>query len=567
LKNKSWVAASAATVLAFPVVAQQVPVRPDAGTILQQERIAPQVPAPGGAPVVTVPQPPAAARYDQSIRVTPTGFAIRGNSVFPESVLQPLLNEFVNKSTDMEGLVKAAQAVRKYYRDRGYLLTEAYLPEQQFSARGGVVTIQVLEARVGKIGVKVEDKDVSETLARRIVLANLRPGDAITEYSLDKPILLLRDLIGYEATASVEPGGRAGEADITVLVKSAGPKVDGTMSVDNYGARAAGQIRFVLAANANNLTGKGDQLQFRAQLTDQTGSDLYRVGYSTNVGSGTKLGLSRTQAEYRLGKQFSALGASGKATILGLNLTQPIIRSRPPNLLASLTVEHKSLQDTLTVPPSVQDKNINSVRLSILGNFVDEFYRPSFNSYSLNLTGGNLKMDPTALGIDQGAVGLRTAGSFAKINGDYLRTTFLSPSTRLLLGIQGQKANKNLTSAEKFGLGGPFAVRGYPIGEGVGDSGVIATGEYRYQFGEPVMSLPLSVGAFYDIGWIKYNERGAPFAVAKPTETLQSWGLGLNAGEYGNYLLSTMLAWRITRAPVSDPDNKPRLWMTFTVWL
>lgn len=562
---KIWAAAAAAAVSAFPAVAQQV--RPDAGTILQQERVAPQVPAPGGAPVVTVPQAPSAARFDQSIQVTPTGFAIRGNTVFPESVLLPLLNDFVNKSTDMEGLVKAAQAVRKYYRDRGYLLTEAYLPEQQFSARGGVVTIQVLEARVGKIGVKVEDKDVSETLARRIVLANLRPGDAITEYSLDKPILLLRDLIGYEATASVEPGGRAGEADITVLVKSAGPKVDGTMSVDNYGARAAGQIRFVLAANANNVTGKGDQLQFRAQLTDQTGSDLYRIGYSTNVGSGTKLGLSRTQAEYRLGKQFSGLGASGKANIVGLNLTQPLIRSRPKNVLASLTLEHKSLQDTLTVPPSLQDKNINSARLSVLGNFVDELYRPSFNSYSLNYTAGNLKLDPITTAADQGVNGLRTGGQFSKLNADYLRTTFLSPSTRLLLGVQGQKASKNLTSAEKFGLGGPFGVRGYPIGEGVGDSGFIATGEYRYQFSEPVLTLPLSVGAFYDWGWIKYNEKGAPFPVPNPTESLKSWGLGLNAGEYGNYLLSTMLAWRLGRAPLSDPDTRPRVWLTFTVWL
>lgn len=566
MNKKVWVAATAAAAFAFPVLAQQQ-ARPDAGTILQQEKNPPQVPAPGGAPVVTVPQSPAAARYDESIRVTPTGFQIRGNTIFPEAVLQPLLADFINKPTNMEGLVKAAQAVRKYYRDRGYLLTEAYLPEQQFSARGGVVTIQVLEARVGRLGVKVEDKGVSETLARRIVLANLRPGDAITEASLDKPVLLLRDLIGYDATASVEPGQRAGEADITVIVKSAGEKVDGTMSVDNYGPRSAGQFRFVLAANANNLTGKGDQLQVRAQLTDQSGSDLYRLGYSTNVGSGTKLGLSRIQTEYRLGRQFAPLGASGRASIIGLSLTQPIVRSRPQNVLASLTFEHKALQDNTTVPPAQQDKNINNVRLSVLGNFVDELFRPSFNSYSINYTTGNLKLDPTTLAIDQGASGLRTSGQFAKLNADFLRTTFLSSSTRLLLGAQTQIANKNLTSAEKFGLGGPFAVRGYPIGEGVGDSGFIATGEYRYQFPEPVMTLPMSVGAFYDIGHVRYNAKSAPGAVGITSETLKSWGVGVNAGEYGNYLLSTMLAWRIGRAPLSDPDQKPRVWMTFTVWL
>ena len=147
MTKKTWVAVAAATLCTFPVLAQQT--RPDAGTLLEQPSQLPALPAPGGAATTRVPEAPAAAPITASVQMTPAAFRIAGNTLFSEAELQPLLADFVGKQTNMEGLLKAAQAVRRYYRDRGYLLTEAYLPEQQFAATGGTVLIQVLEARVG----------------------------------------------------------------------------------------------------------------------------------------------------------------------------------------------------------------------------------------------------------------------------------------------------------------------------------------------------------------------------------------------------------------------------------
>lgn len=565
MKNKNWLALAAALAGAWPALAQQT--RPDAGTLLEPQRQIPSLPAPGGAPAVVVPEPPAAAPTNDNLRVTPAAFRIRGSTLFPEAVLERLLDDFRDKPTDMEGLVKAAHTVRRYFRERGYLLTEAYLPEQQFPATNGAIIIQVLEARVGKVQVRTEDPGVSKALAERIVHAHLRPGAPITENLLEKPILLLRDQVGFEATAAVEPGAGSGEADITVIVKSAGPKVDGQVSVDNFGAHSAGAVRAAAQANWNNPTGNGDVLNVRVQAANESRNTLFRIGYSTAYGGyGTKLGLNLARTEYALGKQFAALGAAGEATIYSVSATQPIIRSRPRNLLATFTLERKDLNDRFTNPVSSFEKLIDSFRISALGNFVDEALGAGFNSFAVSLTSGRLKVDPTTFAQEFGATGLRTPGSFTKLNIEYLRTTFLSAASRFTASLQYQMASKNLTSAEKLGLGGVAGVRGYPVGEGVGDTGAIVNLEYRYQLAPELTRVPVGLSAFYDWGHIRYNEKGAPFPT-QPSDTLSSIGFGVTAGTFGNYLLTTQLAWRLDRPPLSDPDKRPRVWLSLQKWL
>jgi hemolysin activation/secretion protein len=552
------------SLVVLPVFAQSV--RPDAGTILESQRQAPNLPAPGG-PAVVVPPAPTAASFDRAISVTPAAFRVQGNTVFSEAELQAVLAPFVGRRADMGGLVQAAGAVRDYYRARGYILTEAYLPQQQFAATGGTVAIQVLEARIGKATARMEGEGPSAALVASIVQAHLRPGDLITEAALEKPILLLRDLRGFDATAEVQPGANPGEADIVVVVKASGPRYSGLVGLDNYGPRAAGEFRAYAEAEANNLAGHGDVLAARVQVADRSQNNLYRLGYSATVGGhATRLGLQVARAEYALGKQFAALGATGDAQVLSVSATQPMVRSRAANLFGVLALERKDLDDRTVTPASSSDRRVDAVRLSALGNFVDSLAGNTFTSYALSVTYGRLDMDAASFALDQGPGGLRTAGSFTKANFEVQRATFLSAQDRVTASLQGQLASRNLTSAEQFSLGGPTGVRGYPVSEAIGDSGVIATLEYRRQFGA-VAGVPLSASVFYDWGRVKFNESGVPL-VATGSQVLSSAGAGLSAGLYGGYLLSLQLAWR-TRdvAPASDPDRKPRVWLSLQKWL
>ncbi len=78
----------------------------------------------------------------------------------------------------------------------------------------------MLEARVGRVTVRVDGAGISQAFAEDLVAGQLEPGDAVTDYALDKPVLLLRDLAGYDAAATVQPGANPGQADVLVTVQA-----------------------------------------------------------------------------------------------------------------------------------------------------------------------------------------------------------------------------------------------------------------------------------------------------------------------------------------------------------
>ncbi len=555
--------------IAVPVFGQQLQ-RPDAGSLQEPQRQIPLLPRPG-APLIGLPDPKPAPPAQSTARIVPGAFRFTGNTVFDGETLAALLAEQVNQPTTLARLTEAAGLVSRYYRSRGYLLTEAYLPEQAFQASGGTVTIAVIEARIGKVLVQVEGDHGSSSFARRVANANLRPGMLITEYLLDKPVLLLRDLAGVDASATVQPGDALGQADVVVAIRAEGRQVNGSVGFDNSGARAAGSLHATGHLNISNLLGRGDIFSVRAQLSDASRSSLYRLAYAVPVSAdGTQLTLSAARTDYALGRQFAALGATGKADILGASLTRPLIRSRENNLYGLFSLEHKKFSDLITRPANESERRIATARFGLLGNFVDEAAGAGgSSSYAVTATRGRVRLDAASRGFDQGVGGLQTAGSFSKLNLEFQRTQFFANPSSLHINLQAQLASKNLASAEKMSLGGPTGVRAYPVGEGIGDAGLLVNLEYRYQLPAPLAlaGQPVSLAAFYDYGTVKFNQ-DAMTLVGPNRLALGAVGVGALAGRVNNFLITTYLAWPTTAIGPStgDPDRSPRAWVSAQKW-
>lgn len=554
----------------LPVAAQSLR-RPDAGTLQAPQRQIPQLPNPG-APQISLPPAKSGSPARVAVRITPAAFRFQGNSLFDQETLAALLSDRVNQPSDLAGLTEAASRISRHYRAQGYLLTEAYLPEQAFQAEGGTVTIAVIEARIGRVRVQVEGDNGSASYARRVVAANLQPGALISEYLLDKPVLLLRDLAGVDASAAVEPGQLPGQADIVVTLRSQGLMVDGSVGTDNFGARAAGPLHATGSLNVSNLLGRGDVFSARVQGSDASRSHLYRLAYSVPVdATGTRLAVSAARTDYALGEQFAALGATGKADILGLSLTRPMIRARGNNLYGLLSLEHKKFNDQITTPANDSERRIAATRVGLLGNFTDDAAGAAgSSSYALTLTRGRLRLDTGTLGFDQGPGGLQTAGSFSKLNVEFQRIQSFGNASSVHLGFQAQMASRNLASAEKMALGGPSGVRAYPVGEGIGDAGLLLNLEYRYQLPTPVSLAgePVSLAAFYDYGTVRFNQDDSALPGLTNRISLGSVGIGAMAGRVNNFLITTYLAWRTTRSTPStgDPDRSPRAWVSAQKW-
>lgn len=539
--------------------------RPDSGTLQEPQRLLPDLPRPGG-PRLNLPSTPAPAVAPAAVRIIPTEFRIEGNRLFPAQVLTGLLAARVNQPTDLAGLQDAARQIKDFYQGQGYLLTDVYVPQQALRAQGGPVVLTVVEAYVGDVTVRVQGDRAPAAAAYEVVRKNLKRGDPVTEYALDQPVLLLRDLAGHDAVATVEPGAQPGAVNVLIDVRAGHRRIETSLGLDNHGTRAAGEIRAFATLDATNLSGNGDALSVRAQVADITDTRLLRLSYSLPVRGTTRMGLAATRTTYALGRQFAALGATGQADVLGASALHPLVRSRNRNLYLSFGVEHKQLHDETRVSPAT-DRRIATAYAGVLGNFTDGLLGGAFTSYAARLTAGNVHLDDASLAVDQGPGGLRTAGQFAKLNMEAQRVQFWNGGLSLHTTLQVQLASKNLASAEKMSLGGPAGVRGYPVGEAVGDSGAILGLELRYPWPRATLSgAPVSVAAFYDLGTVNFNQQAA---LAGPNHaTLDSAGLALLAGRTGDYLLNASVAWRVGSPLPSggEPDRSPRLWLTTQKW-
>lgn len=558
--------------LQSPAFAQQ---RPDAGTLQPQQQQLPTLP-PTGAPEV---KSPAVKRayLGGDIKLTPADVRFSGNTLIGSDELKAVVAGIVGKEVDLNRLVDAADAVRRVYAAKGYILTDVYLPEQQFATSGGTVEFAVVEARIGKVGVRVAaGSGIGEAYASAIANTYLASGDLVSQYLIDRPVLLLRDLPGTDAEASVSPGGRTGEVDVVISVSPRGKGLEPSVSLDNMGARSSGPIRVAGNLNINNPLTAGDALTLRLQEADLSGNSLMRVAYSFAAGGlGTKFNASYTGSEYKLGQQFASLGASGSGVVSSLGIVQPIVRGRLGNLFVSLGYDDKKLKDKNAQAGTDLSKSIALTRLSLLGNRSDGLFAGGTTSGALTFSSGRLSMDPKSLSLDEGipvAFGARTAGTFDKVGIEVQRAQYLSAASSLLINLAAQTASKNLASAEKFSLGGPQGVRGYPVGEGIGDEGNLVSVEYRYLTGWPLFGQVVTLSAFYDSGSVKRDRvRNASTLNAVTTAntvSLSAAGIGALLGREGDFVFTVHLASRTSNQlpTTGDPDERLRVWAQFQKW-
>ena len=570
---RSLVAAAAAC-LSVVVFAQVPPAPPRAGDILQQQAPKQELPvSPSTAPVLPQVAPPKPALpAGTKVNVTVKDFRFSGNTVFSSAELRGLVQEFIGKTLDFNGLNDAAGRVQRHYRERGYFLAVAYLPQQEI--REGIVEIAVLEGRLGQINLQVDPKTkLKESFARGILAAHLKPGDLITENSLERPLLLLRDLPNMEVTSELGPSKtQLGAADLTVKISENTKNFDGYVDADNYGNRFSGANRIGINLNAGDLTGYGDLLSFRGFVTDEA-MKFGRLSYVIPLGHyGTRIGASATGFQYTLGKaEFEGGNFNGEGQVYTLYALHPLLRTRNANVFIQGAAERKDLEDRLA--GATVDSTITNGKLGLVGDFRDRLMSGGLNSYSATVTSGKLELAPDlALAFDQApGTGPQTNGHFTKLNVEYRRLQRISDQFNFLFAYTGQAANKNLSAAEKMALGGPTGVRAYPVGEAPGDVGQLGTLELRYLVPKlQVFGGDLTLSTFVDHGQVltlKNPPPGDPTS-SQNKRSITGAGFGISLGREGNFLVRVDIATPLDdETPTSDGAKRdPRVWGQIIKW-
>lgn len=518
------------------------------------------------APADATPPP---VMSDPGVSIAISSFRFSGNASLPDATLAPLLRPYVGRSLTLAELNDAAAAVRRYYRGKGWFLAQAYIPAQV--PTDGVVEIAVLEGRIDKLTINVApDAPISAGYAKRMAAAFLHSGQTITETGLERPLLLLRDLPRVDAKSVIDPGSVPGTANVTVnLVRDPDLRVfSGHVDVDNYGSRATGATRLGAELSVNNPFGLGDSLSLRGFAANQSGNRFGRVGYTLPFGArGARFGINVARLDYVLGNLFAVLKPNGIANVASANVDYPVLRGRNTNLYAQLMVERKKLDDRTEAPFTSDKHTLDSARLQLSGDVRDDF--AGVTVYSISATRGKLhEEDPVRVVND--SFGLQTEGAFGKALLSVQRLQQLLPGLHAMLSVSGQYANKNLTSAEKFSIGGDSTVRAFAVGALVGDQGYTGTAELRWT---PAMlkfkRIEVAGVMFYDIGRVTRNHDNSRDLNPVNSSTISGYGLGLNLGYGNNFLFKVSVARQakglaqfdpVAQARYTEPKGGARAW-------
>ena len=541
---------SAGSLSTTPVTPPAAPAR--SPTFEFQQIVRPALVAPGG------------------VKVKALSFRVSGNTVFSNATLTALLGNLVGKDLDLSGLDQAAGIISQYYRERGYFVARAYLPAQDISS--GNLEIAVIEGRLGAIKFnRGGDTRITDARAESLLAAAAPLGAPIREQNIERGLMLLNDLPGVEVKSTLVPGATPGTSDL-VIETTEGRLVTGSVDADNFGNKYTGALRFGATVNLNNPLGIGDQLIVRG-LTSGSGLKYGRLAYSAPVGNmGTRLGAAVTMMDYKLGKDFAVLNASGQSSVVSLYAVQPFIRSRNNNLYGTLTYDNKRLSDD-KLGINQTNKKIGVLAFGVSGDLRDSLGGGGLSAGSLTFTRGSLNVGGNLNYAANDALTARTAGSYSKINVSASRLQRIDDAWSFYTGVSGQSASKNLDSSEKFVLGG-LGVRAYPQGEAAGDSGMLVNLEVRYtvpgfNFGQ------MQVLGFIDTGSITLHK--TPYAGSQPVQfpgfpnsySLSGAGIGLNIFKDGDYSLRTSVAWKVGSNPGRDvlgrdsdgETNNMRFWV------
>lgn len=478
----------------------------DAGSLLRdRERgneIKVPVPVPGEVPIRPMVDPTVEGDNGSTILIRNVEFSGEA-TLLSDSQRADLASSITGKSVGFSGIRQLADAANTALRQNGHLLAQAIVPPQD--ATGGTLKIEIVDGKLVEVAFGfAKDTRIDRGLLSAIADRNL-DREALSKDDLESALLRMNDLPGVSVRSRLAPGTESGTSRLIIDVDE-GPLASGSLYGDNFGSPSTGREQGHAQLALNDVTGGGDLTQLGLSLSE--GQRYASAALALPVAaSGLLATASYSFLDYEnidsLGK---AAGLEGRAHYGSLGFQYQAIRSREHNLSLSAALNGKALIDD-SAAGRLSDKRIVSGTLGFTGDVADDTLGGGLTQTSVSWTYGDLDLSriPSAKFVD--ALGLRTEGRFHRLNADVLRLQRLPGSFSILARASGQWASKNLDSSESFSLGGPYGVRGWPVGEGRGDMGVVGTVEFRYDtpIGDNLGELQLAT--FLDSGRVRINKR------------------------------------------------------------
>lgn len=499
----------------------------------------PRMPATPAQVVLPVQQAPS-PHEPRAKRFRVNAFKFSGNTVYKERSLKRLVERFVDQELNLYDLNKAADTITDFYHGRGYTLARAIVPAQK--VENGVINMQVIEGRIGKVTMSGNNRFSSSMITARTKL--LSPGTLVTTDRLETTLLLLNDIPGLNAKVILAPGTEFGATDAEIALTES--LFSGYAVVNNYGRKETGRNKLEAGLNLNSPLGWGDQLAVSGSSTDHQLVKYWKAAYSFPLNTvGTRLAFSTSKVEYQVSGALAALGIGGNVDTKEAVLIHPLKRTRIESHYLSLGFKRSELSQTV-LDTKFASSAINVLTAGYQLNYIHD------NAAVTNLsTSFATNFKSVQNNTEQDAMR-------ARMEFDVNHTAAFTDKWDLFLRANYAFSKQRLPDTEKFSVGGPSNVRGYRPSEIRGDSGYLGVAELRRPFS---VAGKMSVFRFTaDTGQAVFKARG----FQDSSINLHSVGMGVVVYPAKGISASIDAAKPIGSKPINDDGKSNRVWMTIS---
>jgi len=412
-----------------------------------------------------------------------------------------------NRGITLGQIETVADRITQFYRERGFILAKAYIPQQE--VRDGIVTLTLLLGTLGEVEVHDNQLYGSEIITSTFDDMLTQP---VTSSAVEENLYLINDYPGIVVTGFFQPGSQVGDTKLNINVKAEN-ELDTNIRMDNHGSEQTGEFRFYAEALFHNPLGNADQLHLATLLTvEPSNTTYYQFRYSTLAFSPRlRFAIGASNNDFVLGpgnsETINNLGIFGETIQSDIAFTYSLKRSRKASYYLDMTYNKIESQTRLGGVGGANDDSLDD----IVNNLSFDLRYDVLNEQSRILHQGNVKLTSGSFekGVDPGQ-----DENYYMLNADYSLLTFwkvpfFDANSRLIYRTSLQYASSALSSINQYALAGPSKVRAYPVNQFSADNAVYmgldwifnAPEMFDITIGESNLRNMLKPFVFVDAAW------------------------------------------------------------------
>ncbi|MDB5685887.1 MAG: Polypeptide-transport-associated domain protein ShlB-type, partial [Rhizorhabdus sp.] len=425
---------------------------------------------------------------------------VQGTSL-PSSTFDAATQRFIGQAITPETLRELANVVAATYKQSDIAYYSVMIPPQTLDS--GVLTVRVVEGFVktyamGGVTVSTPTRLIEAHIARIMKSTPLRKS------VLERSLSLIRDIPGETVDASVRQLDATGALALDLKVHR--KQVEIKLKIDNDGiSNITRSFQAQVGVTVNGLVREGDRTTVTGYLPLHPDRyQFYSISHTTPIGTN---GLTLTANASTVSTQSN--GIKGEATLAGITLNYPLIRSYRKNL--SITASLDGINSTnYYLDTAFGDYRSRTVRGGLTWSKATDK-----QGYAIALVGSQ--------GLD--ALGARaftgySDSTFSKVNLQIVKVNTIGKNLSIKSTTYGQYSRDKLPVTERMALGGRGTGRAFNAGAVTGERGVAGQIELDWK-------LPRASPLLKGTSLFSFVDGGTTRSLARPAFSLRARNLSL----------------------------------------